>query len=128
MRKFISSAAGPALLVAACVAGAQENQRDLVVLTTDNRLEGELVELSRGTLTFSIDGAGAVEIDWSNVEALTSPREFDVELGSGQRLTGSILSPSPGRLAVSGGTAAVAVETEDVIRITPIAATAAERT
>src|SRR5690606_12070742 len=87
-----------------------------------------LVELSRGTLTFSIDGAGPVEIDWGNVEALTSSREFDVELGSGERLSGSIFSPSPGRLAVTDGTAPAAVETEDVIRITPIAATAAERT
>lgn len=127
MRRFISSAARGALLAAACCANAQEDDRDVVVLTTDNRLEGEVIGLSRGELEFSIDGAGRVEIDWSNVESLESPREFDVELRSGQRLSGSIVSPSSGRLAVTAGTAPTTVETEEVIRITPIAATPLER-
>lgn len=128
MRRSMSSAACGALLTAACCAYAQDGERDSVVLTTDNRLEGEIIELARGKLTFAIDGAGPVEIDWNNVETLTSPREFDVELGSGERLSGSIFSPSPGRLAVTAGTAPADIETDDVIRITPIAATAAERT
>jgi len=128
MRKSISGAVCGALLAAACCAYAQEDERDVVVLTTDNRLEGEIIGLSRGELTFSIDGAGTVEIDWSNVETLTSSREFDVKLESGERLSGAIFSPSPGQIAVTAGTAPAAVETEDVIRITPIAATAAERT
>jgi len=128
MRKLISSAACGTLIAAASGVCAQEHERDVVVLTTDNRLEGQVIGLLRGRLTFAIDGAGPVEIDWSNVETLTSPREFDVELGSGQRLSGSIFSPSPGRLAVTAGTAPAAVEAQDVIRITPIAATPAERT
>lgn len=131
MQRFVSGAACGALLAAAGGVCAQENERDVVVLTTDNRLEGEVIELSRGELMFAIDGAGPVEIDWSNVETLTSTREFDVELESGERLSGSIFSPSPGQLAVTAvtaGTTPAAVETQEVIRITPIAATPAERT
>ncbi|HEX7080458.1 MAG TPA: DUF481 domain-containing protein [Gammaproteobacteria bacterium] len=128
MRKCVSGAACAALLAAACCTYAQEDERDVVVLTTGNRLAGEVIELARGKLAFSIDGAGTVDIDWSNVEALTSPREFDVELESGQRLSGSIVSTSPGRLAVTAGTAPADVEAQEVIRITPIAATPAERT
>ncbi|MFO7287958.1 MAG: DUF481 domain-containing protein [Gammaproteobacteria bacterium] len=128
MRKSVSSAVCGALLAAACRVYGQEDQRDVVALTTDNRLEGQILGLARGKLAFAIDGAGPVEIDWSNVETLRSPREFDVELETGERLSGAILSPSPGRLAVTAGTASPAVETQDVIRITPIAATPAERT
>ncbi len=128
MRKSLSSAASGTLLAAACCVHAQEDQRDTVVLTTDNRLEGEILGLARGELAFSIEGAGRVEIDWSNVETLSSPRHFDVELETGERLSGSIFSPSPGQLAVTAGTAPAAFETEAVVRITPIAATPAERT
>src|SRR5690606_20775762 len=59
---------------------------------------------------------------------VASPRHFDVELETGERLSGSIFSPSPGQLAVTAGTAPAAFETEAVVRITPIAATPAERT
>ena len=129
MRELISGAIGGALLVASCSASAQQDDRDVLVLTTDNRLEGEVIGLSRGELAFSIDGAGRVDIDWDNVETLTSPREFDVELESGERLSGSIFSPTAGQLAVApAGTAPAAVETQEVIRITPLAASAAERT
>lgn len=128
MRMFTSGAACGVLLAAAGGAYAQEDERDVVVLTTDNRLEGEIIGLSRGELGFSIDGAGPVEIDWSNVESLTSVREFEVELESGERLSGSIFSPSPKRLAVTAGTTPADVDAQEVIRITPIAATSAERT
>src|SRR5690606_11923298 len=88
----------------------------------------EVIGLSRGELAFSIDGAGRVDIDWNNVETLTSARAFDVELESGERLSGSIFSPSAGRLAVTAGTTPATVDTEQVVRITPLAATATDRT
>jgi hypothetical protein len=128
MRKLITGAVGGALLTAGCCVYAQQVDRDVVVLTTDNRLEGEVIGLSRGELAFSIDGAGRVDIDWNNVETLTSARAFDVELESGERLSGSIFSPSAGRLAVTAGTTPATVDTEQVVRITPLAATATDRT
>lgn len=137
MQKSIWSVICGALLLARSLVYAQEDVdgwavqedvRDLVVLTGGNRLHGEIVELARGELTFSIDGAGPVGIDWRNVVTLTSGRSFDVELTSGARLSGPILSPSHGLLAVAVGTASAAFEMHEVVRITPLAATPAERT
>jgi hypothetical protein len=125
MLRLISTGACAALLFAPW-AHAQEDQADqekpadVVVLSSGNRLIGEILALDRGELSFSIDGAGSVDIDWNNVETLQSPRLFDVELASGERLSGSIASPARGRIAVASGTSAAAVGTEDVVRISPI--------
>src|SRR5690606_17077897 len=79
---------------------SQEDDRDIVVLETGNRLIGTIVALYRGELSFSIDGAGPVDIDWSNVESLTSTRVLDVELSTGERLSGSLSSAGRGRLDI----------------------------
>lgn len=126
MRRVVHCALWAALLAAGSAARGQEH--DVVVLTSGNRLLGDVVALSRGELSFSIDGAGSVDIDWRNVEALTSSEVFDVELASGERLSGSIAPAPSGALRISGGTAPAPVPMQDVIRITPIAATPAERT
>ncbi|HEX6997470.1 MAG TPA: DUF481 domain-containing protein [Gammaproteobacteria bacterium] len=101
---------------------------DLVVLVTGNRMTGEVVELSRGELTFAIDGAGRVDIDWSNVELLESMRLMQVELGSGERLSGTLRVPSPARLEVVTEAGATPVDMREVIRITPIQGTFLDRT
>ncbi|HEY8521527.1 MAG TPA: DUF481 domain-containing protein [Gammaproteobacteria bacterium] len=101
---------------------------DLVVVASGNRMTGEVVELSRGELTFAIDGAGRVDIDWSNVELLESMRPMQVELGSGEQLSGTLRAPSPDRLVVVTNSGATAVEMRDVIRITPIRGTLLDRT
>lgn len=128
MLRLISTSACAALLFAPW-AHAKEDQadhedqaepEDVVVLSSGNRLMGDILYLDRGELAFSIDGAGSVDIDWNNVETLQSPRVFDVELASGERLSGSIASPARGRIAVASGTSTAAVGTEDVVRITPV--------
>src|SRR5690606_4668205 len=88
----------------------------------------------------------------SNVESLTSTRVLDDELSTGERLSGSLSSAGRGRLDIApagaasrsragagaasatlvagteSGTASIAVDIDEVVRITPIAATPAERT
>jgi hypothetical protein len=129
--RLVPTAVCATLLFAGPSAYAQDDQQDVVVLSSGNRLRGQVIGLNRGELSFSIDGAGAVDIDWNNVETLTSSRVFEVELASGRRLSGSIVSPSPGRIAVAsvtaaavpGSAAAAGVATvigkQDVVRITP---------
>ena len=80
------------LLLAA--ASAAHAQNDVVELTTGNRLLGTIRSLYRGELRFSIAGAGTANINWSNVELLESARMMDVELASGERLSGAVRSPS----------------------------------
>src|SRR5262245_64354287 len=75
-------------------------QTDTLVLSSGNRVTGSVSGLSRGELSFDIDGAGEVAIDWKNVESLESPRKLDVDLRSGERVSGTIRSPQPGQLEV----------------------------
>lgn len=185
MRRVLTYLALGASLAAGYSAHSQEDERDVVVLESGNRLAGTIVALYRGELSFSIDGAGPVDIDWSNVESLTSGGVLDVELSTGERLSGSLASAGPGRLGIARrtaasstsaaassprtaapttsaaassartaapttsaaasstragpagaqlaagtapGTASIAVDIDEVVRITPIAATPAERT
>src|SRR5690606_19554249 len=86
-----------ALLVAPFATEAEEGE-EFVLLSSGNRMTGTVRALDRGELTFTIDGAGTVDIDWKNVETLQSEQRFDVELASGERLAGSIVAGAPGDL------------------------------
>jgi hypothetical protein len=100
----------------------EQSERDVLVLTSGNRLTGEIRALSRGELSFSIDGAGVVDIDWNNVERLHSARELHIELATGERLSGPIESPRPGTLQGNAErTGTKTVDMNDVVSITPIA-------
>ncbi|HEX7036622.1 MAG TPA: DUF481 domain-containing protein [Pseudomonadales bacterium] len=116
-----------ATLAAALPAQAADEEKNAVVLTSGNRMTGGIVKMTRGKLLYAIDGAGPVAIDWNNVASLDSEQDLDVELASGRRLSGSITS-SPGGLLVTGDTGSDRTALEDVVRITPIAATPIERT
>lgn len=72
--------------------------QDTVTLTSGSRMVGEIEELSRARLAFSIDGAGTVDIRWDNIETLQSMRRLNAEVTSGQRFLGTIASPSAGKL------------------------------
>lgn len=103
------------LLGTACIASAE----DFVVLDTGNRMTGTINELSRGELDFSIDGAGSVDIDWSNVTELRSTERFYIELASGARYTGT-LSAAAGQLTIVSDAGTDRIDMRDVLRIEPV--------
>lgn len=107
---------------------ADDEDQDVVVLTSGNRMTGRIRYLARGQLTFRIDGAGTVSINTNNVEMLQSSRTFDVQLPSGERLSGSIAGIEPGVLQVRTATGTRSVPMRDVIRIDWTGATVRERT
>ncbi len=119
------------LAIGACIAPSQataQDEPDVVVLTSGNRMTGSVNDLTRGELSFAIDGAGSVDIDWNNIEMLRSSQDLDIELRSGERLSGSIDSAEAGQMAVQTAEGPRLVAFSDVIRITPIAASIAART
>src|SRR5690606_19587769 len=107
-----------------------ESASDIVLLTSGNRMTGTVIELYRGELSFAIDGAGPVALDWNNIAELTSFQHLDIELASGERLSGTVSPWSASRLSVTDADtgAATDVAMREVVAITPIAPTAAERT
>lgn len=127
MRRIVHKLTLPALLAAASFP-APATDTDVVVLTTGNHLAGEVIEMKRGQLTFSIDGAGTVDIDWGNVVSLQSSQDLDVELSSGERLSGSIVAAPAGRFVLATPTGPKSIGRSSVVRITPIAGGFLERT
>lgn len=91
---------------------------DVVLLDSGNRMTGTINVLSRGELTFSIAGAGGVEIDWSNVLELRSPERFYIELASGERFTGT-LEASAKQMTITDNGAVRRVAMDEVLRIEP---------
>jgi hypothetical protein len=122
--------AAGAILVALLVRTPAVNAAggDFVELKSGNRMTGEVTELSRGQLSFAIDGAGTVEIDWRNVERLQSSQDLDIELSSGERFAGSIGTPFARRLEVKTPAGPRVIDADAVVRMTPIAATFHDRT
>lgn len=126
MKKIVSGLAVLSLLLIAISASASEP--DVVVVKSGNRMTGSLSELSSGTLSFSIEGAGSVDIDWHNVVSLVSSQNLDVHMASGVRYSGTISSPSDGKLEIKTASGAKVVDMKDVVLIKPVEATFGQRT
>jgi hypothetical protein len=107
---------------------AKAAEHDVVKLKSGNRLFGTVTKLSRGTLSFSIEGAGGVDITWSNVESLESVTVLDVELASGQRLKGTLGTQLPGKLEIKSAGNSQVVDMKEVVWMLPIATTFLKRT
>ncbi|HLS82850.1 MAG TPA: DUF481 domain-containing protein [Steroidobacter sp.] len=102
---------------------------DIVVLNSGNRMSGSIVALSRGELTFSVEGArarprpgaGRIDIDWQNVAELRSEDTFYVWLASGERHIGS-LAATNGRMVVHTPEGPREVALLEVVEIEPASA------
>ena len=70
-------------------------QPDVVIMTTGERLAGEIIRVEKDVLTFSTGYSDAdFKIEWDKVASLESSRQFLVETFDGKRLTGSLV-PDP---------------------------------
>src|SRR5262249_29915742 len=95
---------------------------DVVLLLNGDRLTCEVKKLDRSVLTISTDPLGNASVHWGEIANVTSPRIFDVQLGSGEHYYGSLAGAPRGHLAVSpgAGAAPVALAMADVVRLAPI--------
>jgi hypothetical protein len=94
---------------------------DVVNLRNGDRVTCEIKALDRSVLTISTDPLGKVSVHWGEISDLRSPRQFDVQVASGDHYLGSILASTPGQMVLAlagGGTTTLALN--DVIRLAPI--------
>jgi hypothetical protein len=127
MRKLLCSVTAGLLLCAS--SSFADAPQDVVVLTSGNRITGQVRSLSRGELIFRVAGVGNdLEINWSSVESLETAQILDIELSSGQRLTGSITTTSDGKLNVMTTSGPRTIEKAGAVRFTRIGKTVRERT
>jgi hypothetical protein len=98
---------GPVLAVLICLMAWPNRafagpKLDVVLLRNGDRVTCEINELQRGILSVSTDPLDKVSVHWGEVRALTSPREFEVSLETGERLYGSLVaSTSPDTVVVT---------------------------
>lgn len=111
-----------ALAFAARAAGA-----DFVALNGGNQMTGEIEALEHGRLTFDIDSAGTVSINWRNVVGLRSSQPQNIELTSGERLQGPVDFKTPGTLEVATDVGPKSIAMADIIRMRPVATTFLDR-
>ncbi|HKB39506.1 MAG TPA: hypothetical protein VKD72_23925, partial [Gemmataceae bacterium] len=95
---------------------------DTVVLTNGDRLTCEIKKLQQARLTISTDPLGTASVHWGEVVAVTSPRDFEVSVRSGDRYYGSLgRTTVAGELVVSTAAGPVAtLQLSDVTSLVPI--------
>src|SRR3954469_10729158 len=112
-------AVGLVLLFVQPIAAA--DKVDVIHLKNGDRITCEIKNLDRSVLAISTDPLGKASVHWGEVVDVVSPRQFDVQLASGEHHFGALVTAAPGQMAVQldqGGTTSVALG--DVIRLAPI--------
>ena len=69
---------------------------DTVLLENGDRLTGEVQKLAEKKLAFKTTYAGTVQIDWNEVEQLSTKEPFDVEMETGMRYRGTLQEADEG--------------------------------
>ena len=101
-------------------AASARDKTDVVVLGNGDHLTCEIETLERGRLTVKTDSMGTLQIQWDDVQELTSSARFEVELDSGEKFSGALApAPDDGQLIVIGDTEAVLARAS-VVRIREI--------
>lgn len=110
------------VIVLCCLAtAAHAAKTDVVILVNGDAITGEVKTLDFGTLNYSTDSMGTVQIDWEDIVALQSNQSLQIEVASGTRYFGNLLPA--GRLkviAVGRGENVQELDLKDVVRITTI--------
>ena len=103
---------------------AAADKVDVITFKNGDRLTCEIKKLDRGALEISTDPLGTVSVHWGEVAALTSPREFEVQVAAGFQYYGSLRAAPAGAIAVADdGGNELTLALEDIIRLTPIGST-----
>ena len=95
---------------------------DIVFLHNGDRVTGEIKQLNRGILQLSTDDIGTINIEWEDVDSLSSVYQFRVEDSSGIKYFGAIFLTHAGELQVIQGGQVEEALHANVVTITPLEA------
>ena len=109
------------VLVGRSDVAAQRVRDEVVELSNGDRVTGEIKGLDRAQLTVRTIDLGTVQVRWQRVVRLNSHRTLEIELVDGRRLRGSLLSPTPGTVEVTGSAGTAPVDLASIVVIRPVA-------
>ncbi len=94
---------------------------DVVLLVNGDTITGQVKSLDFGSLRYSTDSMGTVNIEWEDVATINSDQKLQVEIISGERYFGSLVATeNQHQITVITRVGRVEIENSDVTRITPI--------
>ena len=86
-------ALGVLLLLLAVAVPAAAEKTDILLLKNGDRVTGEIDDLEGGLLIYKTDNMGTLNVEWEDIDQLTSKNFFRVELKSGDLRYGSLVEP-----------------------------------
>jgi putative salt-induced outer membrane protein YdiY len=90
------------LIVLCVLAWPATASADEVMLKNGDRLTGDIVKMSDGSLVLKTPYAGEVKIDWKEVQGITSKAPVKVQTLDDSVLQGVVTSPSTDQIVVTG--------------------------
>jgi len=112
---------GLGVMFVALASPAFAARTDRIVLTNGDRITGRVESMTRGSLSLTTDDAGRMAIQWGKVAEVTSVRDFQCTLGTGEKYFGP-LSPGPeqGTLTIGVDEGAKVLQLAEVVDVTPM--------
>ena len=102
-------------------ASALAAKTDVVVLINGNAVTGEVKSLDFGSLSYSTDSMGTVNIDWEDIVTVTSEQSLQIELTDGTRYFGKLYPPDERHhVRIVTASQEIVLESSQVVRMTPI--------
>lgn len=121
MRVRIAAQLGIGFLLVLSSAAVYAAKTDTVVLLNGNSVTGEVKSLEFGSLRYSTDSMGTVQIDWEDVVSVTSNQSLQIELADGTRYFGNLVMPDERfSVKIKSSDDEVAFPSHSIVRITPI--------
>jgi hypothetical protein len=114
------SAAVAVLWTVFAAAPALAQKVDVVTLRNGDHLTCEVKKLDKGRLTINTDALDKVTVFWQDVAAVTSPREFEVTVASGDKFYGTLGASPSGDLAITDVLGPQIARLDDVTLIVPL--------
>ena len=122
MSRLIPGLLAATILFLTCLSPAAiAAKTDVVILVNGNAVTGEVKGLEFGSLRYSTDSMGTVNIDWEDIVSVTSEQSLQIELADGTRYFGKLYPPDERHFVrIVTASQEVVIESSEVVRITPI--------
>ena len=100
---------------------AKAAKTDVVILVNGNAVTGEVKSLEFGSLRYSTDSMGTVNIDWEDIVSVTSQQDLQIELSDGTRYFGKLFPGEQSHFVrIVTASEELVIESSRIVRITPI--------
>jgi len=119
----VTGRAASGLLLAACLfaivpPAIGADKTDIIVLTNNDRVTGEIQSLKDGLLKYKTDDMGTLSVEWERIKRISSQWPFILEDQRGQRFTGALHeTPNDGEVMVLTESGQVTLKLADIVGI-----------